>query len=431
MNHRLAGIQRLSWRAGLAYGLPGLPLAFVALPLYVVLPHYYATDLGLPLATIGGLLMAVRLADAVVEPWVGRCSDWLLRRDLRQLLGVAGLAALLLLTGMTALFFPLVQSPPALAVWLVGGLLLTCVMHSLLLICHQSWGVRLGGDDAMRGRIVAWREGPALVGVVLASGVAVVWGPGAMLLALGMTLAGAALAWSLAPRPQAVPATERVESCRQRHPLAHQGFRRLLLVFLCNGIASAIPASLMLFFVQDRLQLAEQATSLFLIIYFVCGAASMPLWLRLVPRLGLAGAWLSGVLLAIAGFVGAAGLAAGEGLAFALICAVTGLALGADLVLPGALLARLLGLNGAQGSSDGVYLGWWNMATKLNLALAAGTVLPILQWMGYTPGATDEGALQRLSWAYAWAPCGLKLMAAVLLYVLLVRSPSRPASFGV
>ena len=52
--------QVLPWRAGLAYGLLGLPLAFAALPLYVVLPHYYASNLGLPLASVGALLLLVR-----------------------------------------------------------------------------------------------------------------------------------------------------------------------------------------------------------------------------------------------------------------------------------------------------------------------------------------------------------------------------------
>ena len=36
--------------------LLGLPLAFVALPLYVVLPNHYATAFGIPLATLGALL---------------------------------------------------------------------------------------------------------------------------------------------------------------------------------------------------------------------------------------------------------------------------------------------------------------------------------------------------------------------------------------
>ena len=38
---------------GLAYGLLGLPLAFVALPLYVLLPNHYAREFGMPLATLG------------------------------------------------------------------------------------------------------------------------------------------------------------------------------------------------------------------------------------------------------------------------------------------------------------------------------------------------------------------------------------------
>ena len=37
-------------RQGLSYGLLGLPLAFVALPLYVVLPNHYAREFGVPLA---------------------------------------------------------------------------------------------------------------------------------------------------------------------------------------------------------------------------------------------------------------------------------------------------------------------------------------------------------------------------------------------
>ena len=80
----------LPWRAGLAYGLLGLPLAFAALPLYVVLPHYYASDLGLPLAALGGLLLLVRLIDAAAEPLLGRWSDRLYRRAVPAVLLLAG-----------------------------------------------------------------------------------------------------------------------------------------------------------------------------------------------------------------------------------------------------------------------------------------------------------------------------------------------------
>ena len=101
--------QVLPWRDGLAYGLLGLPLAFAALPLYVVLPHYYASNLGLPLASVGALLLLVRLMDAGAEPLLGRLSDRLYRRTAHTVLWVAGAAALLLSGGMAGLFFPPVR----------------------------------------------------------------------------------------------------------------------------------------------------------------------------------------------------------------------------------------------------------------------------------------------------------------------------------
>jgi glycoside/pentoside/hexuronide:cation symporter, GPH family len=70
----------MRWGPGLRYGAIGLPLAFVALPLYVVLPNHYATVFGLPLAALGALLLGARLLDAVADPWIGRWADaWFAR----------------------------------------------------------------------------------------------------------------------------------------------------------------------------------------------------------------------------------------------------------------------------------------------------------------------------------------------------------------
>lgn len=414
----------LPWRAGTAYGLMGFPLAFAALPLYVVLPNHYVRHFGLSLATVGVLLMVVRLLDAVIEPWLGRASDALYARGARMVLLLCTAVALLHWLGMGALFFPAVQGQTALSIWLVAGLLVACMAHSLLLIAHQAWGVQLGGDELLRSRIVAWREGLGLAGVITASALSVVWGAGAMLAVLALALLLGCLGWWRAPQPVALPARlSRPGATALWLPLMQPAFRRLLVVFMCNGIASAIPAALMLFFAQDRLQASDQQTAVFLVLYFVCAAASMPLWLRMVRRWGLAWSWLLGMLLAVLCFSWTAGLQAEQQQAFAVICALTGVALGADLVMPGAMLARLIEREGAQGSQDGAYLGWWSLATKFNLALAAGAALPCLQWLGYVPGTQDAQALQHLAWAYALLPCLLKLLAAVLLYVLLIRTP--------
>lgn len=423
--------QLSSWRSGLAYGFLGLPLAFVALPLYVVLPHHYATSLGVPLATVGALLMLVRLLDAFAEPLLGRFSDRLYQGSVRAVLWVAGGSALMQVLGLAGLFFPVAEGQWAIAVWMVLGLLLTSLSHSQLVIAHQAWGVRLGGDAVQRSRIVAWREAPGLIGVVMASALSVALGAGYMLavFAVVMLLGWGAL-W-FAPRPLSHRNPADVASLARHargswrviwRPLTQASFRRLLAVFLCNGIASAIPAALMLFFAQDRLQATQPQIAMFLVLYFVSGALSMPAWIRAVRHWGLERAWLGGMLLAVACFGWAAGLQSGQIAAFAMICVFSGVALGADLAVPGALLARLVESHGEQGRSEGAYLGWWNLATKLNLALAAGAALPLLQWGGYSPGTQDVQALQRLAWAYALLPCALKLMAAGLLYQLLVRT---------
>ncbi|MFU1915182.1 MFS transporter [Bordetella avium] len=415
----------LSWRAGLSYGLLGLPLAFAALPLYVVLPHFYASELGLPLATVGALLMLVRLIDAGAEPLLGRLSDFLFRRTLGAVLGVIGISAVVLGAGMAGLFFPRVQGAGALALWMVAGLLLTCLAHSLLLIAHQAWGVRLGGDAVQRSRIVAWREGPSLIGVVTASALSVAWGAGLMLGVFTLALLVGWLALWQAPRPpfaEAPPLSSVGPGQKPPlwQPLSDASFRRLLAVFLCNGIASAIPSALMLFFAQDWLLATSAQIAGFLVLYFVSAALSLPAWLRVVRRFGLERSWLAGMLLAVACFSWAAALSSGQVAAFALICVLSGAALGADLAVPGALLALLIERHGAQGVHDGSYLGWWNLATKLNLALAAGAMLPLLQWLGYVPGSQDTQALHRLAWIYALVPCAFKLIAAGLLHRLLI-----------
>src|SRR6202171_2557730 len=96
-----------------AYGLFGMPLAMAALPLYGHLPKFYGDHLGVNLAVLGAVLLALRLADGVIDPLLGVLSDrggarkrWLL------------LAAPLLSLGMIALFTPPARAEGLLIAWL-------------------------------------------------------------------------------------------------------------------------------------------------------------------------------------------------------------------------------------------------------------------------------------------------------------------------
>ena len=415
-------------RASAAYGLLGLPLAFVALPVYVHLPNLYAQQYGVPLAALGAVLLLSRSIDAVVDPWLGRWGDRLYRHSWRAVWAAAVVLALAVALGFTALFFPpaAALSPTALLVWVGCALTLSHLAYSGLGILHQAWAARQGGGGIAQSRWVAWREGFALVGVLLASALPALWGWALTTALLVLMLALGLFTWQQTARNAlasdgGVPQGHAVGSLWQ--PWQHAGFRRLLMVFMLNGLASAVPATLVLFFVQDLLQAPKAMEPLFLGLYFAAGALSFPLWLKVIDRLGLLRTWATGMALSVLAFVSVVTLGAGDTTGFLLVCALSGMALGADLTVPGALLNQLIDRCGERGRTDGAFMGWWNLATKLNLALAAGLSLPLLGLWGYAPGQQGAGAVLALGLAYGLLPCVLKLLAGLALYLGLMRRP--------
>ena len=407
-------------RSLLAYGLFGLPLALVALPLYVYVPQLYAERFGMSLSLIGAALLAARLLDAFVDPAIG----WWVDRsknsggyDRAVLLAVPLLAG-----GFLALFLPPALAEAQPLAWFLAALLLTYGGFSLASIAHQSWGAALTQAPGERARLTATREACGLVGVMLAAGIQQVLNPGWLSLVFVVTLVGAAaLLLKVAARPAIETRPEQHGGLRALLvPFQGRRFRWLFAVFLVNGIAAAIPATLFLFFAKDHLQLADYSAA-FLLLYFVAAALSMPLWVFAARRLGEARAWLLGMLLAVVAFVWAYGLGAGDAAAFGAICFLSGLTLGADLALPPALLAAVIGKAGHSGQREGAYFGVWNWATKLNLALAAGISLPLLEGLGYVPGTSGADSTEALRIAYALVPCALKLIAAAIL----LRAPLR------
>lgn len=390
-----------------AYGVLGLPLAFAALPLYVHVPHYYARVTGMDLAMLGGILLAARLLDAGIDPWLG----WLADRFPRRSMLVAALLPFAL--GFVALLRPPSEGA---APWLLGSLLLTYLGFSAASVAYQAWGADLGGGADMRTRLTASREGFGLLGVMLAAAlpalIAADVSEGVARLAwvlppLLLIAASSTLGW-VGPGRQAVAAGAPL-GASLRKLYADTAFRHLLLVVVANGIAAALPATLFLFFVADVLRL-ESAGGALLTLYFLSGAGSLPVWVRFAAEYGRTTTWLAAMLLAIVAFAGASLLGEGDLYPFALICLASGLALGADLTLPAAIAADL----GERQGQAGACFGVWNFVAKLNLALAAGLALPLLALLGYTPGGA--GGLTALSFTYALLPLAFKALAAALLW---------------
>ncbi len=398
-------------RADLArYGGLGLPLAMAMLPIYVLVPNFYATEVGLGLGLTGAILFAARLVDTVQDPWLGWMIDRLTPRGWNRLVLAAAVG---LAVAMAALLVPPTGSHWLIGTWLALALVATYSLHSLINITYLAWGARLSDLQAVRTQVAAWREGAGLLGVVLASvlpallsswlGQATAMALFAGLFALMLAAATGLLVWR-APRPQRPAGV----GLGWRVPLNNRAFRQLSRVFFVNAVAVAIPATLALFFIADRLALADRA-GLFLTLYFVSGAAGLPLWTRLANRVGKARAWRAGMAMACCAFVWAAWLGPGDAWAYAGVCLLCGLALGADLALPPALLADLIPPE--HRNATAAYFGLWSLLAKLALAVS-GLALPVLALLGYQPG---QPAGIELALVYAALPCLLKIGSALML----------------
>ncbi|VWX36981.1 MFS transporter [Limnobacter sp. 130] len=435
---------RTSAKDLLNYGLLGWALGAVAVPIYIQVPYLYSRIYEVPSAWVGIILLLSRLLDAVLDPaiglWVDRRSGQGNRYALPLLLAVP-----LLLLGMAGVFFPLGSNPTEYAASLMVSLIVVHLGYSFASIAYQAWGAELGHTDKERSTYVAVREGVGILGVVFAVSLALETNAGLIFTVFAVMLViGMFLLLKFSPQPdrsaqQPVSALAQTFNHVQAgalaairkgfadivQPLRRQNFRKLMGVFLCNGLAAALPATLVPFYMRDRLGLGD-SDQWVLAVYFLVGAASTVFWVWLSSKIGLARAWLLGMILSIPAFIIVIVLGEGDLAGYLLVCIVTGFALGADLSLPAALVARLIEENGERGKTEGTYFGLWNWINKFNLALAPSFALGTLQWFSYSADmATTEtyqnmGLLQQLAndpllWVYALVPCALKLLAIVLL----------------
>ena len=408
------------------YGSLALPLAFAGLPVYLHAPDFYAISYGVSLASLGAVLLGLRIVDAVQDPLIGAFSDAFAER--RKMILLAG--AFMLLAGFAGLF-----NPPALPVgghlaWFAVSVFICTTGFSILSINYQALGGIWPASSSDRTRITGTREALGLVGILMASVLPSVlrntYDAAAafqvVTLALAVLLIGGGwlfLRWfakghlacapSSTDKPQTGPASGGFSS------LLRGGWaRRFYGIYFISNFASAIPAVLVLFYIRDRLA-AESWTGLFLLVYFLSGAASMPVWQMVGRRVGTARAWGISMIVAVITFVWAFTLGAGDIVPFVIVCVLSGSALGADLALPPALLADRIERAGDQAIASRYFAGATFFA-KASFALATGLSLPMLDALGYVPGqpAVEEVGLY-LSGVYALAPCAIKIVAAVWL----------------
>ncbi|MGC3937733.1 MFS transporter [Roseobacter sp. EG26] len=400
-----------------AYSLFAALLSAAGLPIYIHAPKFYVDEYGVSLAALGAVLFGLRLLDVVQDPLLGKLSEKM--RDRRAICVTIGCAVIAV--AMIGLF----AIPPLLPPLVWFGLTLTLVFSafSFLTINFYAQGVlkaaRLSGKGHLK--LARWRESGALIGVCIAAVAPValaayVASPFAWFAAGFCCLALlAALVmgqeWSSAGTP---PATGFGTVLKDK--LA----RRLLLIALVNAAPVAVSSTLFLFFVESRLD-APGLEGPLLLVFFLSAAVAAPVWGSLAERFGARDVLILAMILAICAFGLTLTLGPGDWVLFAIICVASGATLGADLTLLPAIFAQRLAQI-SPSAAEG--FGLWSFVSKLTLAFAAVTLLPLLERAGFQSGAASnnpEDTLVLLALLYAAVPCALKLVAVALLAVTNLR----------
>ena len=409
----------------LAYGAPALPLAALTLPTYILLPKFYAVEVGLGLAAVGLALLLARIWDVVSDPVIGQLSDRIETRFGRRRPWIVLGTPLV----MMAVWFLFVPGPGAGIAHLLAWSVVLYTGWTMMILPLTAWGAELSPDYNERSRIAAFRETAIILGTLLALGLPV---------ALGMKDGPAAggslslIAWTVilllpaaviallvfTPEP---PIRYRAHLTFRRGLAVLKGnrpFRRLIAAYLLNGIANGLPATMFVLYVANVLQAPKQAAVL-LFVYFLAGIVAVPLWLKLSYRFGKHRIWCWAMIWAAAIFAFVPALGSGDLWWFVAVCVLTGISLGADLVLPSSMQADVVDLDTAESGDQrtGLYFALWGMVTKLALALAVGIAFPLLDLAGFADGeANAPVALWTLIGLYSLAPVIFKAIAIVLMW---------------
>ncbi len=400
----------------LAYGLPGLPLAIVGLPLVIFLPPLYAQERGMALGVVSAVLLAVRLGDIFVDPVIGSLSDRIATPAGRRRPWIA-VGAVLTVLGVWHVFAPPARPDAA---YLLGWLAVLYGGWSMVTIPYLAWGGGLSSDYHARSVITGAREFFTLLGIVVAA-TAPALQPGLlgppmqrMALFVAVLLPAAVLALlAVVPEPAAAP--PRPAPRAWRLILRNGPFRLLMGATLLGGIGTAVNGALVVFYLQ-QMNLGDHKELLAL--FLLSAMLGVPLWVWLARRVGKHRALCYAIFWGCLWFAMVPFVPPGSYGLVALINAMSGCAIAASPVLGASMAADVIDWDALRAKRDraALFFSLWSMATKLTQALGV-LALPLVAAFGFTPnGPNGPGAKFALTAAYCLVPILLWLSAAALLW---------------
>lgn len=396
-----------------AYGALGYSLSVVGIPLFIYLPTYYASDIGVDVATVGWILLIARLLDMFLDPLIGHFSDRFAYRKPFILIG-----SITLLIGYYLLIHPMMYP----TLWLLFFSIMVYLGWSLISVPYMALSSEISTDYHVKTTLSSWREIFALLGMIsaliLPYALDISNRNDATLQSLYFLLLFTlplSLGWLMIGVKTLKIRSQNFDFFEGIKIIAQSNVIWLVGAYFINALANAIPSTLFLYYVSHILKTPEQSGFL-LLLYFVAGIVALPFWNLLSQRIGKKKVWILSMLLASSAFAFVPFLGEGEMNYFIIIVVLSGCSLGADLVLSSSLQADAAQHFSQRGNSlSGVLFGLWGMGTKLSLALGVGISFGILGFYDFDPISPSTDSLNILILLYGLSPIVFKILSIILL----------------
>lgn len=415
-----------AWREA-CYGAPYLLKAMLFTPLLAFIPSFYSVDHGIPLATLGTILLVTRLTDVVTDPLIGVLSDRTRSRWGRRKPYVFVGAPLLMVTAWMVLVPPVDVTVGYAVLWLM----LLYLAFTIFDIPFRAWGAELVEGYNGRTRLAGWREGFGMASGLAAMALIVA----APSLGLGSTadtlfvlatifVVGTPLVTFLAvrfvPDPRVPPAEGSLGVLQQLKPLlANKPFLWLLggvIILLAGAI---IGASLHLIVMESYFGIRAWFPYI-LAGEGLAGLLSAPLWVLLSRRVGkhramAVATFLMGAFTAVIPFLGP-----DDDYLYAGTIVVRGLAGGGLGLLVAAMLADVVDVDRLSSGQarGGLLFALVGMVGKTGIAFGSfiGLVIPPL--FGFDPASKTNSpeALNALLLTYSLIPMAIMGSASLFFW---------------
>ena len=151
----------------LFYALPAVSLAMVLLPMQVLIPKYYAQEIGLSMTLVGAVLLSARILDVFTDPIIGYLSDHA-RGSFINKIGRRKLFVLLAFPiFIISTYFLFNPSDGADWLYLLLWSSLAYLSWTMAILPLETLGAEMSDDYLERNRPSHWREGLGLIGTIV------------------------------------------------------------------------------------------------------------------------------------------------------------------------------------------------------------------------------------------------------------------------